>query len=118
QLIDDWPPAEEKLTRMGLQLVAAATPPLDPRLHQFPIAQLVETPPPKPRLRTGSRTADFRARKDPDRSLRDAQNRQLGAAGELAVVAREQEWLRANNRKDHAERVRHVAAVEGDGAGY
>ena len=42
----------------------------------------------------------------------------LGLAGERAVVAQEQTWLRANGREDLASRVRHVAEVEGDGAGY
>src|SRR5215468_5348673 len=73
QLIDDWPPPDETLTRMGLQLVAGATPAAAAAPTAVP--SLVETPPPSPRDRTGTRTADFRARKDPDRSLRDAQNR-------------------------------------------
>ena len=42
----------------------------------------------------------------------------LGLAGERAVVAQEQTWLRANGREDLASRVRHVAEVESEGAGY
>ena len=79
---------------------------------------LVETRPPQAHGRDGRRTADFRARKSPDRSVQDARNRQLGLAGELAVVAHEQRRLRAASREDLAEQVRHVALVEGDGAGY
>jgi hypothetical protein len=36
----------------------------------------------------------------------------------LAVIAHQQNWLRANGRDDLADQVRHVAVLEGDGAGY
>jgi len=49
---------------------------------------------------------------------RTPRNRALGLAGELTVVAHERHWLISNGREDLAERVRHVAALEGDGAGY
>ena len=68
--------------------------------------------------RKGRRTAEFRARKSPDRSAQDARNRQLGLVGELAVMRHAQQWLRENGREDLAELVRHVAVVEGDGTGY
>jgi hypothetical protein len=118
QLIDDWPPPNQALTRMGLQLSVETPVPVPSSSDAFPSPALVETPPPAPPDRRGTRTADFRARKAPDWSEQDARNRQLGSAGELAVVLREQVWLRAQGRADLAELVRHVAVVEGDGTGY
>jgi hypothetical protein len=118
QLIDTFPPPESVLARMGLVL----TPPESQVVQSGTILAsapgLVETPPPAGSERSGKRTADFRGRISPDRSKQDAKNRALGLAGELAVVTHEQTWLRANGRNDLAELVRHVAVVEGDGAGY
>jgi hypothetical protein len=54
----------------------------------------------------------------PDRSWQDERNRSLGLAGERAVVTLEQSRLRFAGREDLAQKVRHVAAVDGDGAGY
>jgi hypothetical protein len=42
----------------------------------------------------------------------------VGLRGEPLVVKREQQRLTAAGRADLAARVRHVSAVEGDGAGY
>jgi hypothetical protein len=50
--------------------------------------------------------------------VQDSRNRALGLSGEQAVVAREQAWLHDNGRADLAAAVRHVAVLEGDGAGY
>jgi hypothetical protein len=119
QLIDAWPPPAAVLERIGLAL-GDADAVIAPRPDR-PAAEkagLLETSPPSARDRTGRRTSDFQGRKAPDRSLTDARNRALGLAGELAVIAREQDWLRRNGRADLAELVRHVAVVEGDGAGY
>lgn len=49
---------------------------------------------------------------------RDMRNRKLGLAGELAVMDFERRRLKENGRSDLAERVRHVAADDGDGAGF
>ena len=103
---------------MGLRLSVETPRPVPSSSDALPSPALVESPPPAPPDRRGTRTADFRARKAPDWSEQDARNRQLGIAGELAVVLREQAWLRANGRADLAELVRHVAVVEGDGTGY
>ena len=102
---------------MGLQLVQAQPSAVAPPLDVITASELVETPPPRGRPRTGGHTAEFRARKVPDRSVQDRLNRDLGATGELAVVVSEKAWLLANSRADLAELVRHVSAVEGDGAG-
>ncbi|WP_332685393.1 DUF3883 domain-containing protein [Bosea sp. (in: a-proteobacteria)] len=49
---------------------------------------------------------------------RDARNRALGRAGEEIVINYERAILRANSRRDLAERVRWIAVEDGDGAGY
>lgn len=48
----------------------------------------------------------------------EAQRRDLGLAGELAVVAHEQQLLRSEGKTDLAERVEHVSVTRGDGLGY
>lgn len=48
----------------------------------------------------------------------EAQRRDLGAAGELAIIAYEQRILRAAGHQKLAERVEHVALTQGDGTGY
>jgi hypothetical protein len=53
-----------------------------------------------------------------DVAARDARNRALGRAGEERVVAHERASLRAAGRTDLASRVRWVAELDGDGAGY
>ena len=79
---------------------------------------LMETAPPAPRARRGLGTGafgEFMASDDPDR---DYSNKQLGTAGERLVVAHEQQSLNGIGRPDLANRVRHIALDEGDGAGY
>jgi hypothetical protein len=49
---------------------------------------------------------------------RDRRNRSLGRAGEEFVVDLERRRLTASNRSDLANRIRWVAAEDGDGAGY
>src|SRR6516165_2283374 len=48
----------------------------------------------------------------------DTRNRRLGFAGELAVIESEKASLISAGRQDLADRLVHVAKVEGDGAGY
>lgn len=48
----------------------------------------------------------------------DAANRSLGRAGELAVVKRERDLLRALGRPDLSRRVEHVSETQGDGLGF
>jgi hypothetical protein len=54
----------------------------------------------------------------PDWSSQDRRNRRLGLAGEEFVVDYERSALANAGRADLAERIRHVARDEGDGAGY
>jgi hypothetical protein len=113
----DWDPPPEILERMGLAL----RPPADGRTNRQPsLARngLERTAPPRLRPPLGITTPGFRSRKSPDYAARDAANRQLGRAGEILVVEHECRWLAENNRDDLAAMVRHVAALEGDGAGY
>jgi len=49
---------------------------------------------------------------------RDLRNRELGLAGETAVVEHERRWLAERGRGDLAEKVRHVSVEVGDGLGY
>jgi hypothetical protein len=63
-------------------------------------------------------TKTFQSKKAPDYAKRDAANRDLGLAGELAVVRHEVARLQQLGRGDLAERVRHLPSSEGDGAGY
>jgi hypothetical protein len=48
----------------------------------------------------------------------DAKNRKLGLDGELLVITCERTLLIQSGRKDLADRIVHVAVVEGDSAGY
>jgi hypothetical protein len=79
---------------------------------------LHETPLPPLRQRQGKATGTFRAHKVADYAANDARNRALGLAGELLVLTYEQASLRQQQRPDLAAKVRHVSAIEGDGAGY
>ena len=80
--------------------------------------ELEQTPPPVRHGARGESTPAFRRRKRADYALRDAENRALGHAGERLVVETEMRSLRLAGRHDLAGRVRHVAEIEGDGAGY
>ena len=63
-------------------------------------------------------TSEFRARKSPDYAARDLKNKNLGNRGEELVLKYEKKELELIGRKDLAEKVIHIAKVEGDGAGY
>ncbi len=76
---------------------------------------LVEIDPPTGRGKTADTTPTFRARKA-DFSAADARNRALGFDGEKSVIVFEENRLR--NTKGALKTIRHVAEVEGDGAGY
>ena len=66
----------------------------------------------------GTTIDDFRARKFPDYALRDNNNKKLGDLGEELVLNYEKKSLISLNCQDLADKVVHVAKVEGDGAGY
>jgi Protein NO VEIN, C-terminal/Domain of unknown function (DUF3427) len=119
QLIDDWPPPMAVLSRTGLVLEERSSlTGVSDAASVIPEPTLVEMPPPQPPDRRGRRTADFRARKSPDRSHQDAKNRALGLAGEEAVLESERQRLSRQGRPDLAARVRHVSVLEGDGTGF
>jgi hypothetical protein len=112
----EWSPPEGMLDRIGLVLQpsTARTDEVVPAARN----QLEETSPPPPRARKGKSPRSFKARKLPDPSVTETNNRDLGQKGELLVVEHEKKSLIENGRPDLAERVRHVSAIEGDGAGY
>lgn len=53
-----------------------------------------------------------------DYVAREAANRKLGQAGEIAILDLERTRLRSAGRSDLADEVRHVSKDEGDGLGY
>ena len=120
----DWDPDRVPLADMGLQLsepdqgfgdskamTSTDTPPSG--------GGLIETAPPDAKKsRAGVAKQQFRTRKQPDYAAQDARNRHFGHEAEIAVLANEKQHLQEAGRHDLAERVRHVAATEGDGAGY
>lgn len=53
-----------------------------------------------------------------DYVAREAANRKLGQAGEIAVLELERARLHSAGRSDLADRIRHVSKEEGDGLGY
>jgi hypothetical protein len=79
---------------------------------------LTEVPVPSAHYRTGVATKTFRGSKSVDYSARDAKNRELGLAGELAVLEYEKALLISAGHPELAKRVRHVSEIEGDSAGY
>ena len=94
--------------------------------HEWPTpssAGLEETPPPAPRRsQAGGRTQqppslDVNPVKI-DWAAGEARNRNLGLAGELAVLEHERGGLRQAGRHDLAGRVSHESVERGDGLGY
>lgn len=125
----DWPIDQATMDRMQLELddqaadeeteAAQSSPAPEPKPQ--PQAGLVETTAPSQNRQSrarGTSTREFRARQYGDRSKSDAANRALGKAGELLVVDYEKQLLVDAGRQDLADKVVHVAVVEGDGAGY
>jgi hypothetical protein len=82
--------------------------------------RLVQTEPPKAIADNGRplETNLFRARKVADYARINARDRQIGLAGELLVLDYERQELLSAGMAELADKVRHVAELEGDGAGY
>jgi hypothetical protein len=68
--------------------------------------------------RAGLSTTRYRKLPPVDYAEQDARNRQLGQAGEQAVMEMERLKLRDLGRADLSEKIVHVSKVEGNGAGY
>lgn len=79
---------------------------------------LMEVPAPVVDAQVAPTPRSFNQRRKPDYSEQDTKNRQLGRAGEELVLQFERDRLAREGRHDLAEKVLHVAEVEGDGAGH
>lgn len=90
----------------------AAPAPGDPILHlrEAPMRAVAEP--------AGIEECQSRLIRRVDWAARDKRNRRLGQLGEERVLASERARLEAADRPDLAEKVRWVAAEDGDGAGY
>lgn len=127
----DWPIPEDVINRMGLviegdggtEVVSGGPNPDIPEegIESSALYKLsLSTPPDQLRdsKKKGISTRAFRAKKVKDRALQDANKKKLGDAGERLVLEFEMQSLREQGKEDLAAKVRHVAAIEGDGAGY
>ena len=113
----DWDPPAGMLERMGLVLEGPGSQgPAD--TPEIATGNLCSPPQRSDGSGQPLNTPNFRARKSPDWSKRDAANRSLGAAGERFVVEWERSQLIDSGFPDLAAQVRHIAAEIGDGAGY
>jgi Domain of unknown function (DUF3883)/Domain of unknown function (DUF3427) len=117
--IMDWALPEYVRERIHLRFEGtAAREPLQVD-HVRPLDPLVLVTKPKGLGgRIGVSTIRYSKRPPRDYAEQDARNRQLGLAGEEAVLEHERLTLVADGRPDLAERILHVAKVEGDGAAY
>jgi uncharacterized protein DUF3883/uncharacterized protein DUF3427 len=114
----DWNIPESILKDIGLtlELVSRTSPPL----ISINGPGLVKTTPPQiapTGVGTPLETKLFRARKI-DYVRESARDKRIGRAGELLVLDYERQALLSDGLPELAEKVRHVAEVEGDGAGY
>ena len=120
----DWPPPPDVVRRTHLEVqvvsdVTLSRPAPVPTAHEQASRLVIETyHPPTFQPRQGTTTRAFRAQKGVDYAEADARNRALGRAGECLVLHYERETLMCKGRPDLAQRVRYVAEIEGDGAGY
>jgi Protein NO VEIN, C-terminal/Domain of unknown function (DUF3427) len=114
----DWNIPESVLKDISLTLeVVSPTPPPSTSPNG---PGLVKTAPPEiapTAIGTPLETKLFRARKV-DYTRQSARDKRVGRAGELLVLDYERQALRNAGIPELAEKVRHVADVEGDGAGY
>jgi hypothetical protein len=111
----DWDIPSTVIQRIGLNLQQPVTP---HPVEETRKGELIETPPPPSPNRQGTNTPTFRSRRNPDYSIQDSRNRQLGLAGELLVLNYEKQQLINIGRSDLADMVRQVSVLEGDAAGY
>lgn len=110
----DWQIDQETADRIGLKL----TPPEAPsEKSELVPGSLVEIPVPASAEWLIEKTRNFRAKRA-DYSERDARNRALGLAGEKSVIAFEHAKVLQTTSAAKVKDIRHVALIEGDGAGY
>lgn len=115
----DWPAPTEFIKQVGITLVGQSEGRKNLQEEVICLNELIFEAPPKPKPRSaGVKTSEFRARKSPDYGLQDSKNKKLGLEGELLVLEKEIQSLRALGRDDLADKVVHVSEVEGDGAGH
>jgi len=121
----DWPAPAAAISNMGLLLAPPSDEDATPSfagtgVPASPPATFVlnEVPPPPGTMPGAAKTKTFRAVKRALHPDQDARNKALGLAGEELVLETERRRLIAAGRPDLAEKVVHVAVVEGDGAGY
>lgn len=111
--IMSWPPPPQLRSDLRLLKPGAQT----PEFAVSPQGELVRVDPPRLKPKRGD-GAGGGGRKQAVLPGQDAKNRDLGLAGELLVLTAEANRLRASGRPDLADKIVHVAAVEGDSAGY
>lgn len=112
----DWPIPQDVQSRIGLSLEASELPTPEPT--EITVG-LTPSPPPTPKnTKLGTTTRAFKARLRVSTPEKDQRKKDLGLAGELAVLEYEKNRLRTLMRDDLANQVRHVSVIEGDGAGY
>jgi Domain of unknown function (DUF3883) len=112
----DWPPPAGTLETLGIETSPSTENYYPPTADRT--GQLVKTERPVVSPRGGRGTGRFVARKEVVHPDRDARNSTLGLAGERLVLRHEAETLTRAGRPDLAERIVHVAVIEGDSAGY
>ncbi|MCS3743809.1 DUF3427 domain-containing protein [Rhizobium sp. BK661] len=109
----DWQMDKSTRERIGLELKQSP----EFSFATSPGEGLTEVDPPANREGTGEATRTFRARKA-DFSAADARNKALGFGGERSVMVFERSRLLNTEAAHKVDEIRHVAEIEGDGAGY
>jgi len=114
--IIDWNISSREVSRLSLVLKDA---PKGVNKEHVPLRRMLEESLPRPiHAREGISTELFRHDKAADHSVEEAQDSDLNLAGEMMVIAREKRSLIEAGRADLAHKVRHVAAIQGEYAGY
>jgi hypothetical protein len=120
----DWETSDTVLEKLGIQLTvtdnAGASNNQSEKTGTVDGIALIETSPPTINASTGNpqQTLEFKVRKAADYSRKEARDRRIGNAGEVAIYNSERRKLLKSGRADLADKVRHVSIEEGDGAGY
>lgn len=111
-----WPLPSDVRSHFSAYIRPALSPLYHPEPEQAQPGALREGLPPKATQKTGKGGKGAKGG-IVDWAAREQRNRDLGLAGELLVMAHEQEWLREAGRNDLAARVEHVALSD-SAAGY